>query len=152
MLVNRNNLIALRPARSYLFLVWLVFTHLLALIAIWQIQSPMQIKSLLLLLLLFHLIGLVRRHLLLLGRSAIKEAWVRGDGVWQLILGNGERLQAQLLPGSFVEPWLMILNFKTTSFAPARQLVLLADSLEKPLARNLRIYLRQSGANRKKLF
>ncbi len=73
------------------------------------------------------------------------------DGVWQLTLGNGARLQAQLLPDSFVKPWLMILNFKTTTYGPVKHLVLFADSLEKPMVRKLRIYLRQSGANREKL-
>jgi hypothetical protein len=131
--------------------LWLVFINILALLAIWQMQLPLQMKLLLLLLLLIYLIWLVCRHLLALGRHAIKEVRVTGDGIWQLTMGNGDRLQAQLLPDSFVKPWLMVLNFKTAlSITPVRHLVLLADSLEKSQARNLRIYLRQSSVNRKR--
>ena len=100
---------------------------------------------------LFFMLAL-RRHLLCEGRSAVREAWVNRDGDWQLMLGNGETLQASLLPDSFVKPWLMVLRFKSGRYSLAKSMVLFPDSLEKPVSRKLRVYLKRTAGDRRQSF
>jgi hypothetical protein len=145
---NRIDGFQLRPVSSRLLFYWLLVAHALAVLAIWQLQSNMTVKLILILALTLHFAWTIYRHLLLLGRHAVTEAKVTQEGVWYLTFGNGESQQAQLLPDSFIKPWLIILNFKTAPFRPVKHLVLFKDSLEKSVARNLRIYLKQTKGAR----
>jgi hypothetical protein len=134
--------------RSRQLFYWLIFAHGLAVIAIYQIQTTILIKGILIFTLTLFIITAVRRHLLIKGRFVVQEAWVNHDGGWYLLLGNGETLQARLLPDSFINSWLLVLRFKTGRFAGTRSMVLLPDSLDGTVNRNLRIYLRRTAVKR----
>ena len=126
-------------------LIWLVATQMLALVAIWQLQSTPVIKLLLLLLSILLGVREALRHLVVSSRSAIRQVTVTHDAGWQLVMGNGDRLQVRLMPESFIKPWLIVLCFKTQSFAFPKTLVLFPDSLDKTDARQLRIYLKRQA-------
>jgi hypothetical protein len=117
---------------------------------VFQLQTDVLIKSLLLFTLTLLFILAVRLQLFGKGNYAVREARVGHDGAWRLQLGNGETLPARLLPDSFVKPWLMVLRFKTGKYACARSMVLFPDSLDSSVNRRLRIYLGRSASDPKR--
>ena len=139
---GRIDKLRLRPVWSRQLFVWLLSVHALGVLAILQLQSNLLLKLMFLLILSLYFVSAVRRYLLGKGDCAVQEAWVSRDGGWRLLLGNGETLQARLLPDSFVKPWLMVLRFKTERFSCTKSMVLLPDSLDRTVNRNLRILLR----------
>jgi hypothetical protein len=64
--------------------------------------------------LLGYLMWQLQLHLLRRNDTAILEAVVASDGIWHLTLKSGVELSGELLPDSFVKPWLMVLGFRAT--------------------------------------
>ena len=140
---NRIEPLLLRPAFSRMLTIWLLALHLPGLLVLWQLQMPWLIKLSLGLLQMFYLYWQIRRHLLRNTPQAIREVRLDADGAWWLITHSGARLRAELLPDSFVKPWLLVLNFRTGSRVFTRSIILPSDSLDPDLARRLRIHLLQ---------
>jgi hypothetical protein len=138
----------LRPEPSRYLFYWLVGSHGLALIALWLLQSSPMLKLLLLMSVVLFFSWSVRRYLLGRGRYAVQEAWATPEGDWHLHMANGDVLDARLAADSFVKPWLMVLRFHTGGFLSTRSLVLFPDSLDEPVQRNLRVYLKRSTTDR----
>lgn len=67
------------------------------------------------------------------------------DGRWLLHDFAGEPYLAQLLPSSFVHPWLVILNFRLVDKNGRRSLALLADAADSESLRSLRLRLGIEG-------
>jgi hypothetical protein len=133
----------LQPTRSRYLVGWIIVTQLLALLGILQLQVNAMTKLVMGLLLVLYLNWLVFRHLLAYSRYSVTQAILTEAGVWNLRLGNGREIQANLSANSFVKPWLIVLRFKTTQSRLARHLVVFPDTLDKQLARRLRVYLRR---------
>ena len=133
----------LQPVFSRLLACWLISLHLLGLLVLWQLQLHLLLKVALSLFLLAYFIWQVRHHLLRNTRSAIREVLLDADGTWRLILNKGTKIEGELLPESFVKPWLVVLNFRTGSWFSTSSMLLPPDSLDPDVARRLRIHLLQ---------
>lgn len=144
-MIGHPETLYLRPVASRYLAFWLALTHLTALIVLWQLQLTVSAKVLLSLGLLVYLFWQLRHHLLWLNRNSIIEAEVESDGLWRLKLQSGEQKRVELQPSSFVRPWLMILNFRSGTVFTGLHLILLPDSLDRELARKLRVRLRQGS-------
>lgn len=135
--------IHLQPVFSRYLAIWLTSLHLLSLLVLWRLQLHTVLKVFLSLLLLSYFIWQVRHHLLRTTAKAIKQIQLESDGNWWLILNDGSKLSGELLPESFVKPWLVVLNFRTGSWFSTSSMLLLPDSLDPDVARRLRIHLLQ---------
>ncbi len=161
---NQAESIHLRPVPSRYLAIWLGITHTVALIVIWQIQLHAAWKISMSLALLGYLMWQLQLHLLRRNDTAILEAVVASDGIWHLTLKSGVELSVELLPDSFVKPWLMVLGFRATekkiypisrtssgnlwtifnrktSLPINKRLILFPDSLDKETTRRLRVHL-----------
>lgn len=65
--------------------------------------------------------------------------WEEGNR-WQLTLRSGEEINAVLRPFVFMQPWLVILHFRSDD-GRAAHLVLLPDMLDRETFRRLRVRL-----------
>jgi toxin CptA len=72
--------------------------------------------------------------------AIVQAVWDR-EGAWELTVRSGERVEAELLPDSFVTLPLVVLNFSTSRWR-RRSLVLTADNTDPELLRQLRVRLR----------
>ena len=135
----------IRPAPSRYLRLWLLLIQAVAWLVLWQLELNIGYKLVLGVGLLAYLAYLIRQQFYRRGAHAIVEAKLQSDGRWLLTLGNGAQKTMALQPDSFIKPWLMILNFSSRSMGGGLHLILLPDSLDRDLARRLRIYLRQGG-------
>lgn len=81
-------------------------------------------------------------HGLRRARHAITGLNWDGQGQWTLHTKGGQGLAGRLLAGSYVSPYLVILNFRTATPWPYRSLVILPDALDAASLRRLRVYLK----------
>jgi toxin CptA len=132
----------LEPAFSLYLALWLATTHLMSLGVVWLLEMESLFSFSLTILLLVSLLWMADLHLLRWSGGSLESLVIDQSPEWVLTLKNGERLQARLLPDSFVKPWLLVLNYKPLRGGRVRSLVLLPDSLDRETARQLRIYLR----------
>lgn len=82
-------------------------------------------------------------HVLRRGKRALVQLVWEEDGRWTLTTGNGEDIEARLLPGSYVHPWLVILNFACGR--RKRSAVLFPDALDPDTFRRLLVRLKIEG-------
>lgn len=80
-------------------------------------------------------------HLNLKRGRAIEKIERMPDATWILTDRLKTRYQAELLSGSYVSPWLLVLRFRLSRFR-RRTIILLQDSAEDDLLRRLRVQLR----------
>lgn len=73
-------------------------------------------------------------------RSILQLTW-DGDGNWQLMDGRGELHDARLLPHSYVNPLMVILNFRYEN-GTRQTMVMMQDSLSARLWNQLLVRLR----------
>lgn len=84
-----------------------------------------------------------RRYISGAAKNNIQEIIWQLDGHWLLLTSQGELDDVELLPDSYIHPWLVILHFKHTqgrSYVPLLQGMIDADSF-----RRLRVRLKMSG-------
>ena len=60
---------------------------------------------------------------------------------WVLELRDGTQYETQLLPSSYVSPWLVVLNFDKTTYSKIRLVTLFRDALDPESFRRLRARL-----------
>ena len=140
---HRTDPIRLLPGFSRVLAIWLITIHLLVMGVLWQMQWIVVVKLTLSVLLLGYLIWQVHFHLLRSSAGSMREVLLDSDGNWWLIFNDGTKLQGKLLPESFVKPWLVVLRFKTGAWLSTKSLILPPDSLDRDVARRLRIHLLQ---------
>ncbi len=75
-------------------------------------------------------------------RAVARLVWTR-HGHWRLVNAAGVGYTAELRSDSYVHPWLVILNFKTTTARTS--VILFPDSLHDEDFRRLRVRLRTSS-------
>jgi toxin CptA len=91
------------------------------------------------------------------GFSILVSAFQRsGNAIVELEIGEGGNVscraqggpwqEAQLLPSSFVAPWLTVLNLRMAGTAAVRHVLILFDNVDEEAFRRLRVLLRWSGA------
>jgi len=124
-------------------LYFLLGTHLGALITVFTLPLELDLQLLLSFLIFICLVRAMRRHVFRNAASAIRRVEWDGEGEWRLFLASGEELTAKLCPSSYVQPWLLVLNFSSGRFVN-RSLILTSDAMDPDLLRRLRMHLRLS--------
>lgn len=132
----------LAPARSRPLLVFLLLGCSLAAISLLVLPQHFAWKALGILVLGVMLYRYYRCHLKRSAPGAIRSAVWDEQGNWQLDLADGSRVDAVLLPDSFLTVHLVILNFRIDGMRRSRSLILTGDSVHPDLLRRLRVRLR----------
>ncbi len=134
----------LAPKKSTTLLIFILASHTGAAGVALLLPLEFWLQFPLLLLVVVSLVQAVRTHLWRSNGSAIKAAEWESGGEWTLFAVNGHELAAQLKDSSYVQPWLVVLNFSTSRFG-RRTLILLPDAVDSELLRRLRVRLRLLG-------
>ena len=142
--------VELRPSRWLASLILLAHGGALAVLV--PLTLPVWALAPLVGLITGSLIYTLKTHAMLRGPLTIRRVVWDSDNDWLLHAASGEQLAARLLPGSYVHPLLVVLNFELeTSAAGAlrgrlfsirhRSIVLAKDSADAPTLRQLRARL-----------
>jgi toxin CptA len=89
-----------------------------------------------------HLVFCIRRHALLLGSDAVIAIDTGSGNVLSAETRSGEWREYEILGGTYVMPFLTILQLRHTESGAVRRIVLLPDSLPTEDFRRLRVRLR----------
>lgn len=88
----------------------------------------------------------LRRHVLGLAATSVRELFLREDGSVEVTLANGDRYDAAVSGRSTIWPWLVILQLEGRDAARRQPLVILPDALAGGEWRVLRSWLRWKSA------
>ncbi len=135
----------LTPKRSTLLLSFILIAHLSASAVLLFLPLEFWWQLTILLLITVSLVQAARIHLFRSNAVAINSAEWNSEGEWMLHTANGNELAAQLQVSSYVQPWLIVLNFSISRFQ-RRSLILLPDAVDPDLLRRLRVRLKLLGA------
>lgn len=133
--------VTLKP--SFLLLAMLLFMHGGALIWLMTFVSPLWLKLIVAVAISASLLLQLRRYLLFRGDRAVTGVLWDGGDEWQLQRAKGEPLNARLLGSSFVNPFLIVLNFKIESSRRMLPVVIMTDSIDSSSFRRLTSKLRR---------
>ena len=126
--------------------LWLAGTltamHGMALTLIWLLPFDLWLKITAVLLLLASLIYHVRRDAMRTSRNAILALQFSPECRCSAQIGSGDWFDAQLLPTSFVSPYLTILNLRFDHARLVKHVVILPDAIDAEQFRRLRVLLR----------
>jgi len=135
----------IRPGPSRRLAVFLIVAHCSALAVVFAISLDWYWRLALVLAVLVGFLNSLGVHYLYIVPWAVREATWEADGTWTLTLASGERIEASLLPSTYVTARLLVLNFRSGRWQ-YRSLVLPPDVLDANLLRRLRVRLRLTGA------
>ena len=135
----------IRPGSSRRLAAFLLVAHGAAVAVAVSIPLDWYWRVVLVVVVLSSLLYALGAHYLYLIPRAVREATWGADGTWTLILVSGERVEASLLPSTYVTARLLVLNFRCGRWQH-RALVLPHDALDANLQRRLRVRLRLAGA------
>lgn len=131
--------------KASLFLAWfLLISHTLFLAVVPVLTLPIWMIIGVTIGVILSLISTMRNHALLQSRHAIVRLIWTNNNRWILAYANGVVSDAELIPNSFVNPHLVILNFQTTNaqiFMRRPSVVIAADSVDPNTFRRLRARL-----------
>ncbi len=136
----------LQPRCSLWLAASLLIAHTGALALITFVPLPVWVKLVLAGLISISLVTSLNNYALLRGRRAIISAIWDSDNQWSLLNGAGREYDVKLLPGSYVNTALVILNFSSGSRWRYRSMVLMPDSLAAVTLRRLRVRLLHPSA------
>lgn len=137
----------IRPGSSRRLAAFLLAAHSAALAVAFAIPLDWYWRAVLVVVVLSGFLYALGVHYLYLVPWAVREAIWGADGTWTLILVSGGRVEASLLPSTYVTARLLVLNFRCGRWQ-YRALVLPPDALDANLLRRLRVRLRLTGAER----
>jgi len=128
--------INLKPSR--LLSTFIISTHILTLGVLWLSPLQFAINSLLTLVLIISAFLSLKRHVF--ENHRIQEIIHDSDRDWQLIIGDGKEVYAELQANSYRHPFISILNFKTED-KERYSAILLPDNVDRESFRRLRVLL-----------
>jgi toxin CptA len=120
----------------------LLFMYLGAFYWLLSFDLNLLIKLLLMIALAFGLFIHSRQYLFRYGRRAVTNLVWQAQDQWQLDTANGETIKARLLGSSYVNPWLIILNFRPEQGGRVLPVVIMPDSVDSTTFRRLSVKLR----------
>ena len=126
--------------------VTLVLAYSVAMFALLPLSLPASALIPLYLLLLFSLWLHLRQVAWLSSPSSVVKLKLEGE-VLELTLRNNQQRSEQLLPSSFVSPFLTILNLRRDSYW-SRSVIILPDSMDREAFRHLRVGLKWNGKDK----
>lgn len=139
--------LCVRPGPSRQLAAFLLATHGAALAVVFAVPLDWFLRALLAAAVVGGLAHAFGAHVLYLVPWAVREGTWESDGTWTLTLVSGERVEASLLPSTYVTARLLVLSFRCGR-RRHRALVLATDALDANLLRRLRVRLRLTGAER----
>lgn len=136
--------------RSFSLGIFFASIYIAALSALFIAGILISIKLCLALILGFHSIKVVKRHVLLSSATAIMaiDAWP--DGGFRIHQLNGKLFDVQLLKNSLVTRYLCILNMTTTISRKRFTIIVMPDALREHQWRQLRVQLLNAAIFAKK--
>jgi len=132
------------PKKSTLLILFIVVVHVCAASVLFFLPLEYWMQLLALLAVMVSLIQALCTHVFRTNDAAIKSAEWGSKGEWVLLTANGNKVAAQLQVSSYVQPWIIILNFSMSRFR-RRSLILLPDTVDPELLRCLRVRLKLLG-------
>ncbi len=136
--------VRLEVGRSLWLAALLSFSHIGALWLLMLMPLPWWLASLLTAALAYSLWRSLSLHALRNGSQAIIALLWDAQDRWTLRSAEGQNVPARLLAGSYVSPYLVLLNFVTGRWWQWRTVVLLPDALDAGSLRRLRVRLLSS--------
>lgn len=125
-----------------LFILMLLM-HALAILMLWSLHERLGLLVAgLMPFLVISFILILRRYIFFKSKYSIIEIISKNHSEYVLLTNNGERISAVLRRGSYVQPWLIILNFKLKQWPWYISVPLLSDSADQDALRCLRVRLR----------
>jgi toxin CptA len=122
--------------------VILVIAHAVSAAVLWLVDISLLLRVAGTILMALSLSFYLHRVVLLRAPSSIVAAQLRADGNVEIERRDGSLLQARLLAGSFVHPYLTTILFLPAKARFARAIVVLPDSLPEAQLRELRVWLK----------
>ncbi len=132
--------VPLKP--SITLTVILCIAHLATIGLWWQLSIPADFKLIGTLLFLVSLVLYCRHHALLASPKSIVTFELNDAMECTLEAKNGERITCEILGSTFVSPYLVVLNLKPLNNCSSRSIIILADTIDMNVFRQLRILLR----------
>ena len=141
--------VTLDLGRSLELAALMVFLHALALATV--LTAPLHPALALgaALVLLVSLVAVLRNDCLRAGPRAVVRVQVAADGTLALVDASGTRCAGEVLPGSYVVPWIVVLRFRLEGRRRAGTLAIVRDAAAPDGLRRLRILLRHAGPARR---
>lgn len=133
--------IRLEIGRSLWLATILLFGHAGALWLLMLMPLPWWLATVLTGALAYSLLRGLFLHALRNGKLAVITLVWDGQDRWSLHSADGQNVPARLAAGSYVSPYLVLLNFVTGRWWQRRTLVLLPDALDAGSFRRLRVRL-----------
>lgn len=138
----------LHPSRTLTVLLFVA--HLVSLLVVWllPVMTTIQIGGSLLI--LTSLVVHLRRDCQLVAHNSIIGLRLDQKCNFSYQTRNGTWLEAKLLGSSMVTPWLIVLNFTQKKSRLVRHTIILPDSADTEMLRQLRVLLRWKCGNASK--
>jgi hypothetical protein len=128
-------------SRQLSLFIWC--THLPAFGLILLLPISLWLQAAMVVLVALSLLHNRNTHLLRSNISAITAVEWDGEDEWLLFSAKGTKRRARLRGSSYVQPWLMVLNFMAVGKGPKyASLILTPDALDAAMQRRLRVRLR----------
>ena len=129
---------------SFLLNGALLLMYLGAFFWLWAFELNLLIKLIATAALIVCFINHVRQHLLRINKRTVHNLIWQVQDQWQLETPSGELINAKLLGSSYVNPWLIVLNFKPEA-GRMLPVVILPDSVDSTTFGRLSVKLRLHG-------
>jgi len=130
----------LRPSRR--LAATFAVAHGVAVVLLWVMALQLAVQAAGSALLLASAVFYVRRDALLLSAQSIVAVALDEGKIGLLTQRDGRQIEGVLLGSSFVAPYLTVLNFQSEGNFFACNVVILPDSLDAEIFRQLRVWLR----------
>ena len=133
----------LKPKTSRFFIGLFTIAHLGAMAILLPLNFSLGIKISLLILVVVSMIIVLRGK----GLANVDSMTWKESGEWVLGFHDGAQIETYMLPSSYVNTWLVVLNFSKTENHRARSVTLFRDALDQESFRRLRVRLSVDGPN-----
>jgi len=125
---------------------WTVAVHGAAFLPLFMAALPWPSRTAVAAAVLISLYVSLRGNSMSRNGRAVHALQLGASGQWRIRLAGGEWHKAELLPGNYVHPLLMLLGFRCRQ--GRRYVVLLDDSADEDELRRLRVWLTWAGPPR----
>lgn len=129
-----------KPSRRLGLFVFVI--HASALAVLPPLSMPWWMRAALALAIAGHLFTSLHLHVLLKHRDSIIKAVWDAEDRWWLTTRSGRQIEARTAPGSYVQPWLVVVHLAEEQSKKRRYLLVLPDSVAPDAHRQLRVRLR----------
>ena len=138
--MHSSGMMPLRPSRQ--LAAALTLLHLGALACLVPLALALWLKAPAVLALLASLVFMLRRSALLAASDSIVALMPKDDGMIRYVLGDGEEIEAEVLPDTTVYRFAAVVLLRAPGARRVRSVLVLPDSMDAEAFRHLRVWLR----------